>query len=171
MGNEIEFDMMMYIGAAESMFTWISAETYFNNELPLFALPGNFLSSFINFIPSAILPNKLNFILPIKANFYSPFGAFNIIVSLIYNFGFFGSLLIIYGWGFMLTYIRINCKSILYKSYYYCICGIIPFQFFRDELPVVVKMIFYNLLFLPLIFHVIEIILTKKKKSIYQNNS
>ena len=57
LGNTLEIDMMMYIGAAESMLTWISAETYFNNELPLFAFPAHFLSSFINFIPFSSMLN------------------------------------------------------------------------------------------------------------------
>lgn len=162
LGNNIEFDMMMYIGAAESMFTWISAETYFTNDLPLFAFPTHFLSSFINFIPSVVFPNKVDFILPIDANFYTPFGALNIIVSLIYNFGIIGSLVVIYFFGFILTYIRINCKSTLFKSYYYCICGILPFQFFRDDIHVINKMLFYNFLLLPLIFLLVEKILCFK---------
>lgn len=156
LGNNLKLDMLMYIGAAESMLTWISAETYFNNDLPLFAFPAHFLSSFINFIPSVVFPDKVDYILPIDANFYTPFGALNIIVSLIYNFGIIGSFLVIYFFGFFLTYVRLNGKSILFKSYYYCICGVIPFQLFRDDIHVLTKMIFYNFLILPLVFLLFE---------------
>lgn len=173
LGDKISIDGMLYIGFAEPCLTWISAESMFtlNDSIPLFAIPYNFLTSFINFIPSILIPNKSTLIEPIALSYDSPFGATNLLLSLISNFGILGSCIFLFSMGFILTYIRINCHSLFFKTYYLCICGILPFQFFRDGFSVTNKMLIYNLLIFPFIFILIEKILYIKSKFIRNNEN
>ena len=150
-------DFLFYIGAAEPTFTWISAISMFSmNSLPLIAFPSNFISSFCNFIPTILLPNKDEYIQPIALDFDNPLGATNVLVSLLSNFGILGSCLAIFCLGFFLTFVCLNFKTLFGRTYYYCICGIIPFQLFRDEMSIVNKMLFYNFLLFPLILLLIR---------------
>lgn len=161
-GKIISLDFLLYIGAAEPVFTWISAASMFSmNSLPLIAFPSNFITSFYNFIPSVLLPDKNELVSPIALEFDSPLGATNILVSLISNFGILGSCVAIFLLGFLLTFICLNFRTLFGRTYYYCICGVIPFQLFRDAIPIVNKMLFYNLLLFPLILFFIEKIFYK----------
>lgn len=94
-------DSFLYIGIAEPVFTWISVESMFSsNELPLIAIPYNFFSSFLNFVPTLLFPNKAEFIQPITLNYDNPFGATSLLVSLIANFGILGSCFVLFLLGF-----------------------------------------------------------------------
>lgn len=173
LGNNISIDGMLYIGFAEPCLTWISAVSMFtlNESIPLFAIPYNFLTSFINFIPSILIPNKSILIEPIALSYDSPFGATNLLLSLISNFGILGSCIFLFFMGFILTYIRINCHSLFFKTYYLCLCGILPFQFFRDGFSVTNKMLIYNFLIFPFIFILIEKTIYIKSKLIRNNEN
>lgn len=167
-------DSFLYIGIAEPVFTWISVESMFSsNELPLIAMPYNFFSSFLNFVPTLLFPNKAEFIQPITLNYDNPFGATSLLVSLIANFGILGSCFVLFLLGFFLTSLRLNGRTLFTKTYYYCICGIIPFQLFRDSIPIVNKMLFYNFLLFPFLLFSIEKLLCKKsiEVSYDENNS
>lgn len=167
-------DSFLYIGIAEPVFTWISVESMFSsNELPLIAIPYNFFSSFLNFVPTLLFPNKAEFIQPITLNYDNPFGATSLLVSLIANFGILGSCFVLFLLGFFLTSLRLNGRTLFTKTYYYCICGIIPFQLFRDSIPIVNKMLFYNFLLFPFLLFSIEKLLCKKsiEVSYDENNS
>lgn len=168
LGNNISLDALLYIGVAEPCLTWISAESMFvqNTSLPLFSFPTNFLSSFFNFIPSAILPNKEELIKPITLSYETPFGATNLLLSLIDNFGMLGSCFVLFIFGFILSYIRINARSLFSQTYYFCICGVIPFQLFRDSLTIINKILFYNFLLFPLILIILEKAIYKKSRQI-----
>lgn len=162
LGEVISPEFLFYIGAAEPTFTWISAISMFSmNSLQLIAFPSNFVSSFCNFIPTILLPNKSEYIQPIALDFDNPLGATNILVSLLSNFGILGSCIAVFCLGFFLTYVCLNFKTLFGRTYYYCICGVIPFQLFRDEMAIVNKMLFYNFLLLPLILFFIQKILYK----------
>ena len=161
--SDYTIDAIMYIGVAEPTLTWISAESMFDKgDLPYIAFPSNFLTSFINFVPSFLLPDKAALIQPINISYDSPFGATNILVSLISNFGILGSCTALFLLGFILTSIRINGKTAFAKTYYYCVCGMIPFQLFRDNIAIVNKMLFYNFLIVPLIIFCIEKFISNK---------
>lgn len=167
-------DSFLYIGIAEPVFTWISVESMFSsNELPLIAMPYNFFSSFLNFVPTLLFSNKAEFIQPITLNYDNPFGATSLLVSLIANFGILGSCFVLFLLGFFLTSLRLNGRTLFTKTYYYCICGIIPFQLFRDSIPIVNKMLFYNFLLFPFLLFSIEKLLCKKsiEVSYDENNS
>ena len=121
-GTNITYEQMIYIGVAEPTFTWISAISMYDlNELPLIAFPGNFISSFINFIPSSVLPDKGELISELSLNYYSPFGATSVFLSLISNFGILGSMLALFCLGFLLTQIRLRWRTVFGQSYYYCV--------------------------------------------------
>lgn len=164
-GSVLSFETLLYIGVAEPAFTWISAVSMFSmNDLPLWAFPSNFISSFVNFAPTILVPNKSEFITPIDLNFDSPFGATSILLSLIANFGILGSCCALFMLGALLSLLKTNANNLFAKTYYYCICGIIPFQLFRDPFSVVNKMFFFNLFFLPFLLFMIETILYKNTK-------
>ena len=160
-GTNITYEQMIYIGVAEPTFTWISAISMYDlNELPLIAFPGNFISSFINFIPSSVLPDKGELISELSLNYYSPFGATSVFLSLISNFGILGSMLALFCLGFLLTQIRLRWRTVFGQSYYYCVCGIIPFQLFRDDMGIVNKQIISNLLLVPIMFFTVHRIMS-----------
>ena len=145
-------EQLVYIGIAEPSFTWISAISMYDlNNLPLFAFPFNFITSFINFLPSVLLPEKGEMISEVVLNHDAPLGAMSILLSLIDNFGIVGSFIACFCLGFFLTQVRLRWQTVFGKTYYYCICGIIPFQLFRDPVDVVNKGFFSNFLILPLL--------------------
>lgn len=152
----IDLKLLLYIGSAEPLLTWISAVSFFEyNDIELFAIPYNFCSSFLNFIPSFIFPDKTEYIFPLNTEFDSPFGATNLLTSLLSDFGIIGSSILLFITSFILTIIRYNWKSVFGSIYYCCVCGIIPFQLFRDNLPIINKVVVFNFLFLPLFIFLI----------------
>lgn len=159
-GSDVTSDIFLYMGVAEPVFTWISAISMLSEKnLPLLAFPSNFISSFLNFIPTVLFPNKNNFIYPIDLSYDSPFGATSLLLSLVANFGILGSGVAMFLLGFYFTIVRINFKGLFGQTYYYCICGIIAFQLFRDGISIVNKMFFYNFLILPfLLFLIIKML-------------
>ena len=163
-GQTINLLSIFYIGAAEPLFTWISAISYLQyNPIQLFNIPYNFISSFINFIPSIILPNKGEFIYNIAQVYDAPLGAMSILTSLLDNFGFLGSCFFLFFGSCILTIIRYNWNTTIGKTFYLCVCGIIPFQIFRDPFTVVNKMIFFNFLIWPIfLFLVIKLLISNR---------
>mgnify|MGYP003412776745 CR=1 FL=1 len=158
-GNgDIDFDTMVYIAFGEPIFTWISAISMFdmNAEFPWFSFPYEILSSVVNYIPTVLLPNKGDFIVQSALKYAAPQGAKSILLTLVSNFGMIGSFFAIFYVGYIFSYIRLYWKTIFGRTYYYCACGIIPFQFFRDSCLEVGKAFCYNFLILPLILIVAQ---------------
>lgn len=167
--NNVSTDLLLYIGMAEPSLTWISCVSMFAlNPLPLFAFPRHFLSSFYNFIPTVIFPQKSAYILPLSLDFEAPLGATSIMVTIISDFGILGGCFMFFALGFLLTYIRFNYKGKFGLTYYYCCCGVIPFQLFRDGSEIVNKMFFMNLFIVPVFLLGLRTILfwTSSKKHI-----
>ena len=150
--NEISFEALIFVGIMESAYTWISAISMYDlNELPIFAFPYDFLMSVVNFVPSTILPMKNEWLVPNLLKYENPLGATSLFYSLISNFGILGSFIALFFLGYYLTYVRCHWKTVFGKTYYYCLCGVIPFQLFRDPVVMVNKMFFFNFLILPLV--------------------
>ena len=148
--SSVSFELLFYIGMAEPALTWISCiSMLYLNSIPLFSFPRHFLSSFYNFIPSILFPGKDAYIQSLNLSYHTPFGATSIITSITSDFGVLGGCIALFLLGFLLTSIRINGKGLFGKTYYYCCCGIIPFQLFRDGFTVVNKMFIGNLLIIP----------------------
>lgn len=151
-GDSIEYDGLLFIGLGETMYTWLSAESMFHytKDLQLFYFPSGFFSAFINMIPTILLPNKADYVNPIPLPFDNPLGAVNLIVGMVSNFGLVGSCFFSAFLGSLLSYLR-KKKSVFARTYYFCICAMIPFQLFRDGLDVVVKVALTNFFIIPLI--------------------
>ena len=159
--KDISIDALLYIGIAEPSLTWISAISLYDlNEIPLLLFPKQFLSSYINFLPSTLFPNKSELIASLPLKYDNPLGATSLYTSLIANFGLFGSFLAIFLFGFLLTFIRLRWRTNYGRAYYYCICGIIPFQLFRDSVEIINKELFFTFLILPCLF----ILFSNKRK-------
>lgn len=158
-GNAINIDGLMYIGFAEPCLTWISAESmfYYTKAPDLFSFPYNFLTSIFNYIPSFLLPNKAEYIKEIALPYDQPLGATNLIVSLVSNFGIIGSGIFMYFVGYVIEYVRKRKRSVFGTTFYICLCGVLQFQFFRDNLSIVNKVAIMNLLIIPLILRYIAV--------------
>lgn len=169
--TDFRAEMLVYIGCAEPLLTWISAISYINyNDISLFSTPFNFISSFLNFIPTILWSDKSQLIIPIIGEFDAPLGATSLLTSLLDNFGLIGSCICLYILGAILTIIRYNWRSKLGISYYYCVCSIIPFQLFRDNFSIVNKMLFFNFLIIPgILFGVIYLL--KRANEIHKQNA
>lgn len=166
-GDISDLESLLYIGLGEPLFTWISLVSMlsYTPELPLLAFPFNYLSSFVNFVPSIVFPLKGEFVSEISLPFDAPLGATNLLVSAISNFGLLGGGVFLFILGFSFTYIRYNFRGRFGLTYYYCLCGIIPFQLFRDAFPIVNKMLFVNLFILPMVIFLIQNKLVKSTRS------
>jgi hypothetical protein len=83
--------------AYEPMFTFFSAVTYTTyNDIPAFAAPIPLAAAFMNLVPSALWPGKVDLLSGILADYtiISPLGATHVIVSMLINFGWAGALVI-----------------------------------------------------------------------------
>lgn len=154
-GGATSAKALSFIFFAEPVFTWWSAATFLTNNqsnLPLLEFPSNFLSSFVNFIPSYLTPDKTSMIASIadKYPFSNPLGAQSIFVSVVGNFG------ICLGTVFMFLVGKWFCKieraaeaSAFFRAYYILAVSVLPFQFFRDDFSLINKQLFWNLLIVP----------------------
>lgn len=164
--TDISIEQLIYIGIAEPSFTWISAISMYDlNKLPLLSIPYNFFTSFVNFIPTAIFPNKADLIADISLDYDSPFGASSILLTLLSNFGLIGGCCAVFLLGFLLSMIRLYWRTVFGQTYYFCVCGMVPFQLFRDDIEVINKGFFSNFLILPiivlLIYRILLLLTTK----------
>lgn len=143
----------MYSFAAEPVFTWISTSTFLiANKIPLINFPLNFLTSFFNLVPNTVISLSPYVVSAQRMGFdyMSPLGADSVWTTYIINFGAIGSVLFIFLLGFMLNFLKyLSGKSRFAAVYYIMVCGILPFQFFRDAFYIINKQLFFNFLFLP----------------------
>ncbi len=88
--------------ALESLYTYFSAATYFAfNEIPLFAFPAPLLGAVGNLVPRALWPGKVEFLNSLLDNIhmFAPLGATHLFPSLLFNFGWLGSLVAVFTAG------------------------------------------------------------------------
>ncbi len=111
---------------SHSSFEWV--------RFPIFLL-----SSFINLIPSALLPNKAELILDPSAFgivMYTPGGALNSFFSFMINFGVLGTMAALFVFGFGLSWVRLRDRMLLYRVTYVMLTGWLGFTFFRDPFSI-----------------------------------
>jgi oligosaccharide repeat unit polymerase len=176
-GATINSEFLTYILFAEPSFTWWSIATYLdNNNLQMINVPLNYLSSFLNFIPTILFPDKGSYILQLKDFHYyhAPLGADSIFVSIQGNFGWFGGIFYMYFVGLYYSIIELlSKKNKFLLAYYIAIVSILPFQFFRDNFAVINKQMFWNTLILPLVLLVFSFLIhklfTQRKSSVHSN--
>jgi oligosaccharide repeat unit polymerase len=154
LGGSFTFARATYSFLSEPVFTWISTSTFLiSNDIPWINPPLNFLTSFFNLVPNSVLPLK-SFIVSSHAGyaFQTPLGAESVWTNLIINFGIIGSFVFMWITGFMLNLLRhLSEDNRFWAVYYVLVCGMLPFQFFRDGFYIVNKQLFFNFLFLPLL--------------------
>jgi hypothetical protein len=153
-GASFTLDKATYSFFSEPVFTWISTSTFLiGNDIPWFNIPLNFLTSFFNMVPNSILPLKSLIVSTHEGySFQTPLGAESVWSSIIINFGIIGSFLFMWITGFILNLLRhLSEDSHFWAVYYIMVCGMLPFQFFRDGFYIVNKQLFFNFLFLPLL--------------------
>lgn len=132
----------------ESLYTWLSAASFMSNNtgVNLVDIPLNFIGWFLNFIPSLFL-DKSELVQDVAYNYSNPWGAVNMIVSSYGNFGLLFTPVFIFAGGFFMSYMRYK-NSDIWRSAYYCSCGVIPFMIFRD-MQSATKIVFMCFIFYP----------------------
>ncbi len=153
-GGTFSLDKAAYSFMSEPVFTWLSTSTFLiGNKIPWLNPPLNFLTSFFNMVPNSILPLK-QFIVSTHDgySFQTPLGAESVWSSIIINFGIIGSFFFMMITGFVLNMLRhLSESSHFWACYYIMVCGMLPFQFFRDGFYIVNKQLFFNFMLLPLL--------------------
>lgn len=133
LGGEIDAAAIGKILLAEPLLTSISLGTLMDcPAVDWFSVPHNYLSSIINFVPSAMLPNKEELLVDLDPNgncLSSPFGATHLGTALLINFGILGTLLAITLFAFMMRVLRGGGHG---SWLYYYLCSLLPFMLFRD---------------------------------------
>jgi hypothetical protein len=153
MGVDVSYERILYSFFAEPVFTWFSTSTYLAHNDPLYVnLPLNFITSFFNLVPNSIISLQ-PYVVSTSAmvqGYESPLGADSLWTNLVINFGIVGSMAFLFVTGFLLNFLRhLSEKSRFAAVYYIMVCGIIPFQFFRDGFYILNKQLFFNFLLLP----------------------
>ncbi len=155
MNTSFDLNKAQYSLLAEPVFTWFSTSTFLiNNKIPLFNFPSNFLTSFLNLVPNTVVNFKQFVISTQSMGFYyvNPLGADSVWSTLIINFGSIGSFFFIYLTGFLLNFLRhLTEDNHFAAAYYISVCGVLPFQIFRDGFFILNKQLFFNFLLFPLI--------------------
>lgn len=133
-----------------SLLRFVQADYFEWLKFPVFLL-----SSFLNLVPSAVLPNKLDLILdPSQSGYviFSPVGALNSYVSFMVNFGILGTALCFFGLAASLRFLALSDSRLLSRVIYVMVCGWLGSTFFRDPFLVsLVKNIFQFSILTPLI--------------------
>ena len=153
MGSSVGFEKAAYSLMAEPAFTWFSTISYLvSNDIPYFNFPSNFVTSFLNLIPNtffSLKPYVVSTASMVK-DYQNPLGADSVWSTFVINFGSIGSCLFLFITGFVLNFLKYKSyRSRFWGVYYIMICGLLPFQFFRDGFYILNKQIIFNFLLLP----------------------
>lgn len=155
--GDLDLGLFGFVAAGEPVFTSLSLGSFVEQHgIPALAFPYQFLGSIINFVPSALFTNKIDFIPSIQEHldFESPFGATNLIVSLIGNFGWIGSLVFALIMGSLMK----GLLSVQRRGWwlYFYVCSLLPFMFFRDGFSIFNKAAIFNGMILPYMMLLID---------------
>lgn len=172
-GNgEIDFSDIVFNLFQEPIFTSFSLIKFIQDgHFDLLNSPKFLTSHFINLVPTALFPNKLDYILlPEMYGYfiYNPIGAFSLFVSLIINFGILGSAIFLYFFGNIMGRIKYRVNSILSKTIYVMISGFIIFTFFRDGFE---TSLIKNILEFSIIIPIIIILLSSLVSEVFRKNN
>jgi hypothetical protein len=123
-----------------------------SNSIDAVQIPHNFISSFYNFIPGFLYEKSAELVsLHRDFNYSAPLGADSLFVNIVGNFGYIFGCVYFLGLGLFLSWIYDRSRSsVWWLTYYLAICSVIPFQFFRDGFFIINKMIYWNMLAVPL---------------------
>lgn len=158
--NTVTMEALLSVFFMEPLFTWWSAMSYLGlNDIPAISFPSGFFSSFLNFIPTFIFPDKASILISTKtlADFYTPLGAESLFVSVSANFGYiFGCFYFMFLGGYFSIIHSLSKTNIYIRTHYICICAILPFQFYRDGFDIVNKQFLFNLFIIPIVIILIS---------------
>jgi hypothetical protein len=153
LGGSYNIERGLYSFFAEPVFTWISTSTFLSsNQIPWINVPLNFLTSFLNLVPNTIVKTQPYIVSGqgMGYHYLSPLGADSVWTTYIVNFGIIGSFLFIFLTGFLLNFLRYASRRNRFAAVYYIlVCGMIPFQLFRDGFYIINKQLFFNFLLFP----------------------
>jgi hypothetical protein len=98
----------------------------------------------------------------------SPLGADSVWSTYVINFGAVGSFFFIFMTGFLLNFLRHMAeRGRFWAVYYILVCGMLPFQFFRDGFYLINKQLFFNFLLFPaLILLVMKTVLYLQQRKV-----
>jgi hypothetical protein len=124
---------------AEPLFTSFSLLDFIGEgDLPLWNYPRFLIGDLVNLLPTALFPNKAEFLPKFEDYGYTvftPVGALNSFFSLMVNFGLLGAMLFLCALGFLLG--ALKRRSIpLAQVTYSMLTGWLAFSFFRDGFSV-----------------------------------
>lgn len=121
--------------AFEPIFTSFSLFDFLRQgRLELLNVPYPLATQFLNFVPTFVLPNKVDYMVTPEDLGYSvraPLGALSAFVSLMVNFGSVGSCVVLCAFGASLERMR-QRRSVYATVAYSMICGFLAFSLFRD---------------------------------------
>ncbi len=159
----VKFDLVSYIIFAEPVYTSFSLFSFvIHNGFDILNIPLNFFNSFLMSLPSFLI-DKNEYLITVKQmgfNYDSPLGATSLYVSLIANFGYLGSLFMMFIFGSILSLSR-NSNRVYVQCFYFISCGVIPFMFFRDAFGISIKVMFFNGLIVPMFVCILDGIVKK----------
>jgi hypothetical protein len=129
----VEIKMIGVMVLAEPLLTSITMGALADCQLiDLVSAPYNFISSVVNFIPSALLTNKASLMVELDPSgncLESPFGATHLATALLVNFGLLGSAIAVMLFAMLMAALR-GRKSGWWMYNY--LCCLLPFMLFRD---------------------------------------
>ena len=114
------FSLIHFLG--DGTFEWV--------KFPVFLL-----SSLVNLLPTALLPDKANLIVAPEDYGYvafAPVGALNSYFSFMINFGILGTMAFLFLFSCFLNYLKVRDRRLLFRVMYGMLTGWIGFTFFRD---------------------------------------
>lgn len=156
---DISFESIFYNILQEPLYTNFSIITYLagSNVLRLFSFPKVFFSSWINMVPSIVMPDKANYILTIadrEASVSTPLGALHYFTTFNIDFGFLFAALFFFALGYWLSRLERKCgeNAALYCTVYVLASSNLMFTLYRDPVSVsVIKNIFEFSIMVPAI--------------------
>jgi hypothetical protein len=152
-GGELNITELIGILFAEPLFTSLSNVIYLRSIDSLFTvkLPLDLFAAVINFVPSFIMPNKVDYMSEIGYSLktFSPFGASGVLINSHINFGVFYPIYFIVT-GFIYGGLNKLARSNkLYLAIYLSCLPLLMFHFFREGLITFVKVFAFNAIILP----------------------
>jgi hypothetical protein len=149
------FSVLLNVGA-ESLFTSFSLLGFLREaNFPVIHAPVLLLSSLVNLLPRFVFPAKETLMLTpadLGYTILAPLGALNSFVSFVINFGTIGTVVVLFGFGALLGWLRTVVADPLNGTVYIMVSGWLTFTFFRDPFSVsLVKVMFQDSILIPCI--------------------
>lgn len=169
--KSVSFSSIIYNILQEPLYTNFSLVTYLssNQVLHPFSFPKVFLSSWINLVPSMILPDKGSYIrtiADINSSVLAPLGALHYFTAFNIDFGCILTIFIFFFLGYGLSRLERKCQKqvSVYRTIYVLVSSHLMFTLYRDPFSIsIVKNIFEFSIFIPAAVSWISTAVMKRK--------